>query len=71
ERSGRVKKAAEALLGEAKEIERAYGETPVAAWVTRVGSDTASLDGLGPSVALDELVGEVGELVGARLGAAA
>ena len=68
ERIGRVKRACEALCDEAKEIERAFGETPVASWVTRVGSDTASLDDLGANVAFDELVSSLGQTVAERLG---
>lgn len=67
EAASRVKGAAEALRDEAREIERAYGEQPVAAWVTRVGPDTASLNDLGGSVPLATLVSEVGALVGTRL----
>jgi CRISPR system Cascade subunit CasC len=65
--AGRIKRAADALRDEAKEIHRAYSETPVASWVTRVGEDTAGLDDLGPSVPLAELVTGVGELVDTRL----
>lgn len=65
--AGRVKLAAERLRDEAKEVEQAYGETPVASWVTRVGSDTASLDDIGPKVTLAELVSGVGTLVAERL----
>jgi CRISPR system Cascade subunit CasC len=65
--SGRVKRAAEALRGEALEIERAYDERPVASWVTRVGADTASLDDLGDNVPLSQLVSATGALVAARL----
>jgi len=68
ERHGRVKGACEAFRDEAKEVERAFGETPVAAWVTRVGSDTASLDDLGANVAFDELVTALGRTVADRLG---
>lgn len=64
---GRVKRAAEALVSETTEIERAFGEQPVATWVTRVGDDTASLDELGANVALPELATELGALVNARL----
>lgn len=67
ERSGRVKRACEALRDEAVEIERAYGETPIGSWVTRVGDDTASLDDLGSNVTFTELVSAVGGIVGARL----
>jgi CRISPR system Cascade subunit CasC len=68
ETSGRIKAAAEALRNEALEIERAYGETPVATWVTRVGDDTAALDDLGETVPLADLVNGLGELVDSRLG---
>ncbi|ASU80754.1 type I-E CRISPR-associated protein Cas7/Cse4/CasC [Actinopolyspora erythraea] len=64
--SGRVKRAADALLEEAQEIERAYGEQPIDSWVTRVGEDTASLDELGSNVSLTEMVTQLGELVGTR-----
>lgn len=68
ERAGRVKQASELLRAEAGEIERAYNETPVAGWVTRIGEDTASLDELGTNTALDKMVSELGTLVGKRLG---
>jgi CRISPR system Cascade subunit CasC len=68
ETTGRIKTAAEALRSEALEIERAYGEKPVASWVTRVGDDTDALDDLGANVPLSQLVGDLGELVDARLG---
>ncbi|WP_406690393.1 type I-E CRISPR-associated protein Cas7/Cse4/CasC [Saccharopolyspora sp. ID03-671] len=68
--TGRTKLAADALRDEAKEIERAYGETPIASWVTRVGADTASLDELGESVGLAELVEQAGALVASRAGEA-
>lgn len=67
ETAGRVKGAADALRDEAREIERAYGERPVASWVTRVGLDTASVDDLGTNVSLPDLVTELGTLVDARL----
>ncbi|MFE9328936.1 type I-E CRISPR-associated protein Cas7/Cse4/CasC [Nocardia sp. NPDC052278] len=65
---GRVKRAADALREEAREVERAYTETPIASWVTRIGSDTAGLDDLGPNVAFTDLVTAVGALVETRLG---
>jgi CRISPR system Cascade subunit CasC len=68
ERAGRVKQASELLRAEAAEIERAYSETPVAGWVTRIGEDTASLDELGPKIALDQMVSELGTVVSERLG---
>lgn len=66
--SGRTKLAADALRDEAKEIERAYGESPINAWVTRVGADTVSLDDLGESVGFAELVEQVGAVVQTRVG---
>jgi CRISPR system Cascade subunit CasC len=65
--AGRVKRAADALRDEALEIDRAYGERPLAAWVTRVGADTANLDDLGENVSLPDLVTQVGELTATRL----
>lgn len=67
ETTGRVKVAADALRDEALEITEAYGDQPVASWITRVGEDTASLDDLGRRVSLTDLVTNVGELVNARL----
>ncbi|WP_280275151.1 type I-E CRISPR-associated protein Cas7/Cse4/CasC [Nocardia wallacei] len=67
DQTGRVKRAADALRDEAREVERAYTETPVAAWVTRLGADTGSLDDLGRNVTLAELVTGVGELAAQRL----
>lgn len=67
ERTGRIKQASEALLTEALEIQRAYNETPCAGWVVRIGDDTASLEGLGHNVSLDQLVTEVGAMVAERL----
>ncbi|MFD7161748.1 type I-E CRISPR-associated protein Cas7/Cse4/CasC [Kribbella sp. NPDC059898] len=64
---GRVKRAAEALRSEALETQRAFGETPVAGWVTRVGSDTEALDELGGNVPLPQLVHGLGELVASRI----
>ncbi|GAA5107377.1 type I-E CRISPR-associated protein Cas7/Cse4/CasC [Haloechinothrix salitolerans] len=68
--AGRIKLACEALCEEAAEIERAYGERPVATWVTRVGADTSSVDALGANLPLSDLVNELGETVDARLGEA-
>lgn len=65
--AGKVKRASEALVDETVEVERAFGEHPVATWITRVGEDTASLDELGARLALPELATELGALVNARL----
>lgn len=67
ERAGRIKQASAALRAEAAEIERAYGETPLKTWVTRVGEDTASLDDLGANVTFSELVSNLGAYVGGAL----
>lgn len=67
ERAGRVKRASQALRDEAAEIQTAYGEKPIANWVTRVGDDTASLDDLGVRVPLSELVTALGDFVSTRL----
>lgn len=67
EMSGRVKRAAEALRDESREVERAYGETPVAAWVTRLGNDTDALDDLSDNVGLTELVSSLGDTVDERI----
>ncbi|WP_166354225.1 type I-E CRISPR-associated protein Cas7/Cse4/CasC [Phytoactinopolyspora limicola] len=66
---GRIKRASDALRDEAKEIERAYSESPLTVWVTRVGDDTASLDDLGSNVPLADMVAGLGTLVDSRLGA--
>ncbi|QBS41306.1 type I-E CRISPR-associated protein Cas7/Cse4/CasC [Nocardia sp. CS682] len=65
---GRVKRAADALRDEAREIERAYNEAPVTGWVTRLGSDTSALDDLGSNVSFADLVSQLCALVETRLG---
>lgn len=67
ERAGRVKVACEAMRDYALEIQRAYGETPIASWVTRLGTDTAALDDLGDNVTFADLVSAVGQTVRSRL----
>lgn len=68
ETAGRVKRAAEALRDQALEVERAYGERPIAGWVTRLGTDTSALDDAGENSSLGDVVASVGQLVTARLG---
>ncbi|MDI1461083.1 type I-E CRISPR-associated protein Cas7/Cse4/CasC [Catellatospora sp. KI3] len=68
EAAGRIKLAAEALSAHVKNVEQAYGEEPVASWVTHVGAQTAALADLGSVVPFAELVTEVGEQVAAALG---
>ncbi|GID27489.1 type I-E CRISPR-associated protein Cas7/Cse4/CasC [Paractinoplanes brasiliensis] len=68
EESGRIKLAAAALAEHTAAVENAYGEQPVASWVTRVGDQTSALADLGKAVTLDELVNEVGERISLTLG---
>ncbi|GHJ47250.1 type I-E CRISPR-associated protein Cas7/Cse4/CasC [Catellatospora sp. TT07R-123] len=68
EAAGRIKLAAEALAAHAKSVEQAYGEQPVATWITHVGTQTAALADLGPVVPFATLVTSVGEQVAAALG---
>ncbi|MEV4135496.1 type I-E CRISPR-associated protein Cas7/Cse4/CasC [Dactylosporangium sp. NPDC049742] len=65
---GRVRLAAEALAKHTLDVERAYGEQPIATWVTQVGERTAVLADLGKAVSFRELVTGVGEQVTAALG---
>jgi len=62
--AGRVEQAAAATAA----VEGAYGERPVASWVTQVGEKTAVLADLGKAVSFNELVTEVGEQVAVALG---
>jgi CRISPR system Cascade subunit CasC len=66
--AGRIKLAAAALAEHTVAVENAYGENPVASWVTRVGEQTSALADLGKAVTLGELVDEVAEQVDLALG---
>jgi CRISPR system Cascade subunit CasC len=66
--AGRVEQAAAALAAHTAAVEGAYGERPVASWVTQVGEKTAVLADLGKAVSFNELVTEVGEQVAVALG---
>jgi len=66
--AGRIELAAAALARHTVAVENAYGERPVASWVTQVGDQTAVLADLGKAVAFDELVNGVGEQVTQALG---
>jgi len=66
--TGRVARAAKALADHTRAVESAYGERPVASWITHVGDQTAVLADLGKDVSFDELVRAVGEQVGSALG---
>ncbi len=64
---GRLRIACERMSGYASEVNGAYGTTPLAGYVVRVGEATAPLDALGDTSSLDRLVDGVGELVAGRL----
>jgi CRISPR system Cascade subunit CasC len=66
--SGRVQRAAEELVKYTNEVEQAYGQAPVDAWVTHVGEQTQALVALGKAVTFPELVAAVGSQVAVRLG---
>jgi CRISPR system Cascade subunit CasC len=68
ESSGRVKRAVDALVEEARDVEESYVESPVATWVTRMGEDTAALDGLARKASLPALVEQLAETVRTRIG---
>lgn len=66
--AGRIAQAAAALAKHTIAVESAYGERPIASWVTQVGEQTAVLTDLGKTVSFGELVTGVGEHVAMTLG---
>jgi CRISPR system Cascade subunit CasC len=68
EPSGRVALAATALAEYTTEVERAYGDEPVAAWITHVGTRTEALAPLGTVLSLPLLVAAVGGQIAERIG---
>ena len=64
---GRVALAAEALAEYTAQVHEAYGEQPVATWVTHVGDRTKQLGDLGTVLALPALAEAVAERIGGRL----
>jgi CRISPR system Cascade subunit CasC len=66
--TGRLEVAATTLAKHTVAVETAYGERPVASWVTHVGEQTKALADLGTSVTIDELISGVGEQVAVALG---
>lgn len=68
ESDGRVKRASAELAEHVSKVEDAYGERPLASWVTHVGSRTEELAALGTVLGFNELVKEAGALVASRLG---
>jgi CRISPR system Cascade subunit CasC len=71
EATGRIKEAADALAQHTQEVEQAYGQPPVEAWVTHVGERAQALATVGKSVTFPELVAAVGSQVAIRLGGSA
>jgi CRISPR system Cascade subunit CasC len=71
EAHGRIKEAAAALAQYTTEVEQAYGQPPVEAWVTHVGERTQALATVGKAVTFPELVAAVGSQVAIRLGGTA
>ena len=64
---GRLKQASTRLVEYAKDMDRAYSQSPVATYVLRVGANTSPLGELGDEVSLDELVQRVTALVAERV----
>lgn len=66
-----VQHATEALVRRERDVDKAYGITPVRTWVVRVGDDTAAADELlgegEKPVSLRELVADVEQVVSDRL----
>lgn len=71
EAHGRIKEAAAVLAQYTTEVEQAYGQPPVDAWVTHVGERTQALATVGKAVTFPELVTTVGSQVAIRLGGSA
>ncbi|GGL20491.1 type I-E CRISPR-associated protein Cas7/Cse4/CasC [Mangrovihabitans endophyticus] len=65
--TGRVALAAQALAAHTRDVHHAYGDNPVAAWITHVGERTADLAALGTVVPLPELTTALGNQIAARL----
>lgn len=70
EPSGRVELAAQALAAYTTEVELAYGDHPVAAWVTHVGARTEALAELGTVLPLPDLTSAVTATIAERIGPA-
>ncbi|GAB1646742.1 type I-E CRISPR-associated protein Cas7/Cse4/CasC [Krasilnikovia sp. MM14-A1259] len=66
--SGRVGAATKALADYTTQVHEAYGEQPVAAWVTHVGPRTSALAALGAPLPLPALAEAVGDTIAERLG---
>lgn len=67
--TGYIAKSCEALTRHARELDEAFGDSPTATWVLRVGKAAASLEGLGEVVTLPAMIREVGDYVRSTAGA--
>ncbi len=65
--SSRVGTAARRLAEHAGQVHAAYGTSPDRSWVVAIGAAADALDGVGPTIPLDQLVDELGSEVGRRL----
>ncbi|MDT0157645.1 type I-E CRISPR-associated protein Cas7/Cse4/CasC [Microbacterium sp. ARD32] len=63
----RLKLASTRLAAHAKQIDAAFGTTPDATWVVRVGDATEELDALGPRASLSDAIEQLGATVSERL----
>ena len=62
-----VRQATHALVERGRQIDKAYGTTPIQSWTIRVGDDTAEVDDITPATSLADAVESVGRTVAERL----
>lgn len=65
--AGRIEAACEAIAQHTTDVENTFDESPVDAWLLRVGNRTEALAGLGRECGLNELVSSVGTTAAQRL----
>lgn len=63
-----VQHATEALVRREQDFENAYGVQPVRTWVVRIGDDTAAADDLAKPTSMRDMIEDVANLIGERLG---
>lgn len=63
-----VQHATEALVRREQDFENAYGVQPVRIWVVRIGDDTAAADDLAKPTSMRDMIEDVANLIGERLG---
>lgn len=63
-----VQHATEALVRREQDFENAYGVQPVRTWVVRIGDDTAAADDLAKPTSMRDMIEDVTNLIGERLG---